>query len=133
MAYQFTKDLETGNLTIDTQHKQLITAINELLEACASGKGRAHLEETSNFLLNYTKRHFGDEEKLQIQSKYPDYANHKKYHEGFVKVVNDIVSELNTTGPSIVLVGKINNAIAGWLLNHITKEDVKVAKHINGV
>lgn len=133
MAYQFTKDLETGNTIIDTQHKQLITAINELLEACASGKGRGHLEETSNFLLNYTKRHFGDEEKLQIQSKYPDYANHKKYHEGFVKVVNDIVSELNTTGPSIVLVGKINNAIAGWLLNHITKEDVKVAKHIKGV
>lgn len=133
MAYQFTKDLETGNVVIDTQHKQLIEAINELLEACASGQGRAQIEKTSQFLLDYTKRHFGDEEKLQIQSQYPDYQNHKKYHEGFVVVVNEIVSELNATGPSIVLVGKINNAIAGWLINHITKEDVKVAKHIKGV
>ncbi|MEG0542614.1 MAG: hemerythrin, partial [Angelakisella sp.] len=33
MAYQFTKDLETGNPTIDTQHKQLIQAINDLLTA----------------------------------------------------------------------------------------------------
>lgn len=133
MAYQFTKDLETGNSTIDTQHRQLIEAINQLLEACASGKGRAQIETTSKFLLDYTKRHFGDEEKLQIQSHYPDYDNHKRYHEGFVKVVHEIVNELNATGPSIVLVGKINNAIAGWLINHITKEDVKVAKHLKSV
>lgn len=130
MAYQFTKDLETGNPTIDGQHKELIEAINSLLEACSTGKGRDKLSETSNFLLSYTKRHFGDEERLQQQYGYPDAVNHKKYHEGFVKVVNDIVTELNSTGPTIVLVGKINNSIASWLLNHITREDVKVAKHI---
>ncbi|MEG0753269.1 MAG: hemerythrin family protein [Angelakisella sp.] len=130
MAYQFTKDLETGNPTIDTQHKQLIQAINDLLTACSTGNGRAQIEKTAKFLLDYTSKHFADEEKLQVQSRYPDYLNHKKYHEGFVKVVKDIVAELQASGPSIVLVGKINNAIAGWLINHITKEDVKVAAHI---
>ena len=35
MAYQFTKDLETGNALIDSQHKQLIQAINDLLDACS--------------------------------------------------------------------------------------------------
>lgn len=130
MAYSWNTNLETGNLTIDTQHKELIQAINQLLSACANGQGRSQIKNTSQFLLDYTKRHFADEEKLQIQSKYPDYSNHKKYHVGFVTVVNEIVSELDAKGPTIVLVSKINNAIAAWLLNHITNEDVKVAAHI---
>lgn len=130
MAYAWNKNLETGNAIIDGQHKELIQAINELLDACSVGKGRTKIEETSKFLLDYTKRHFADEEKLQIQSRYPDYANHKKYHEGFVQEVNQIIAQLSTEGPTLVMVGKINNAIAGWLIRHISTEDVKVANHI---
>lgn len=130
MAYSWNKKLETGNAIIDSQHKELINAINELLDACATGNGRAKLKETSNFLLNYTKRHFTAEEKLQQQSRYPDYINHKKYHDDFVKEVNQIVDQLEAEGPSVVMVGKINHTIAGWLINHISTEDVKVAAHI---
>lgn len=130
MAYAFSKDLETGNYTIDAQHRELINAINKLLEACAVGQGRNQLKETASFLLEYTKKHFGDEEKLQLQSKYPDYPNHKRYHDEFVRVVAELVKELDAKGADIVLVGKINSAVAGWLINHIKREDVKVAAHI---
>lgn len=130
MAYSFTPDLVTGNTTIDTQHKQLIEAINNLLNACSTGKGRAELETTTKFLYDYTAKHFADEEKLQIQYKYPDYVNHKQYHEGFKKVVFDICEELKKDGATVALVGKVNSSVGGWLLNHIKKEDVKVAAHI---
>ncbi|MEA4988070.1 MAG: hemerythrin family protein [Anaerovorax sp.] len=130
MAYNWTADLETGNITIDEQHKQLIGAINNLLNSCSQGKGRDALKETTTFLYNYTAKHFADEEKLQLASKYPDYVNHKRYHEEFKKVVHDLMSQLDKDGPTVVLVGKVNSSIAGWLLNHIKKEDVKVAAHI---
>lgn len=130
MAYTFTKDLETGNTIIDSQHKQLIGAINNLLNACAQGKGRAEIEKTTKFLQDYTAKHFGDEEKLQIQHRYPDYQNHRKYHEGFKQVVREISEQLSKEGPTVALVGKVNTSIGGWLLNHIKKEDVKVAAHI---
>lgn len=130
MAYTFTKDLETGNALIDSQHKQLIDAINSLLNACAQGKGRQEIEKTARFLQDYTTKHFGDEEKLQMQYRYPDYANHKKYHEGFKQVVRDISMQLAQEGATVALVGKVNTSIGGWLLNHIKKEDVKVAAHI---
>ncbi|QHI72646.1 bacteriohemerythrin [Aminipila terrae] len=130
MKYDWTSDLETGNSTIDGQHKQLINAINNLLEACAQGKGRDALKETTTFLYDYTAKHFADEEKLQIASQYPDYTNHKQYHEGFKKVVREIADQLEKEGPNLVLVGKVNTSIGGWLINHIKKEDVKVAAHI---
>lgn len=130
MPYTWSKDLETGNALIDSQHKQLIEAINNLLAACSVGKGRAEMEKTTKFLYDYTSKHFSDEEKLQLQYRYPDYANHKKYHESFKQVVRELGDQLQKEGPTIALVGKVNQSIAGWLLNHIKREDVKVAAHI---
>lgn len=130
MRYDWTSDLETGNGTIDEQHKQLIAAINNLLDACSQGQGRNSLKETTTFLYDYTAKHFADEEKLQLASQYPDYVNHKQYHEGFKKVVREIMDQLEKDGPTLALVGKVNSSIGGWLINHIKKEDVKVAAHI---
>ena len=128
--YVWTKDLETGNIMIDTQHKQLIQAINNLLEACAKGQGRIQIDETLNFLNDYISSHFKDEEMLQKKYEYPDYINHKQYHEGFKKVVKEIVEEYNKGGATIILVGKVNKSIGEWLINHIKREDKKVAQHI---
>lgn len=133
MAFSFTPNLITGNSTIDSQHKELIAAINNLLDACSKGKGRAHLSETAKFLYDYTSKHFAAEEKLQLESNYPDYTNHKRYHETFKRVVRDIVAQLEKEGPTIVLVGKVNSSIGDWLVNHIQVEDVKVAAHIRSM
>lgn len=130
MTYQFTKDLETGNATIDSEHRQLIQAVNALLNACSSGKGRAELEKTTRFLSDYTSKHFSHEEMLQKQSHYPDYVNHHRYHEEFKKVVADLTRRLEKEGPTITLVGQVNTAIGGWLVNHIKQEDKKLAAHI---
>lgn len=131
--YELTKELETGNTIIDNEHRELIKAINNLLDACSKGQGRAQIESTMEFLKNYTSQHFAHEEQLQLKSKYPDYKNHKQYHEGFKRVVSDIEQQFKSEGPSIVLVGKVNSSIAGWLLNHIKREDKKVAAHIKSI
>ncbi len=128
--YVFDSGLETGNSTIDGQHKILFDRINDLLDACANGKGRAEIAATLKFLEDYTKEHFDDEEVLQRESGYPDRVNHKKYHEGFKRVVHQLGEQLQKEGPTVALVGKINSSIGGWLVNHIQKEDVKVAAHI---
>jgi methyl-accepting chemotaxis protein len=130
--FTWSKDLETGNAMIDTQHKQLIEALDNLMDACSGGKGRSVLEETMDFLESYTAKHFGDEEALQKQYDYPDYPNHKKMHDGFKRVVADVGRRLKAEGPTIALVGKVNADIGGWLINHITREDTKVAAHVRG-
>lgn len=128
--YTWDDSLETGHKVIDSQHKILFDRINELLEACAEGKGRSEIASTVQFLKKYTKKHFDDEEALQRKYNYPDKENHKRYHEGFKKVINQLEHELEESGPTVVLVGKINQNVGKWLVTHIQKEDVKVAAHI---
>nr|WP_312577442.1 hemerythrin family protein [Sedimentibacter sp.] len=133
MAYKWDKSLETGNATIDEQHKSLINAINDLLDACSKGKGRIEVQKTLKFLSEYVIKHFDDEEKLQIKSKYPDYTAHKKLHEDFKKDVANIVSEFEEGGATIPLVAKVNGKIGEWLIKHIKTMDKKVADHINSI
>lgn len=130
MAFLWSKDLETGNATIDAQHKQLIEAFNNLIDACNQGKGRAEIENTLRFLSDYTITHFNDEEALQSKYKYPDFITHKRAHDSFKRVVEGLAAQLAEEGPSIVLVGKFNSSIGEWLVNHIKSEDVKIASHI---
>ena len=82
MRYELTQDLLTGNNLIDTEHKQLFAAINDLLDACAQGKGREKLMATAKFLNNYVNKHFSDEEKLQVSSNYPGHPPHKTFNAG---------------------------------------------------
>ena len=133
MAYTFDKSLETGNIAIDNQHKELIDAINNLLNACSQGKGRDEIKNTIKFLTDYTVKHFNDEEKLQKQYNYPDYAAHKKLHDDFKEEVSKIIDEYEENGTSVVLTFKVNNTIASWLIKHIKGEDKKVANYIKNV
>ena len=132
MAYVFTPDLETKNALIDSEHKQLIKAINDLLEACSNGQGRAQVAQTAKFVYDYTSKHFADEERLQLQYKYPDYPNHKRYHEAFKKSILDIMKKLDQQGATVAMVSEINLTLAGWLTNHIKREDKKLAAFIRG-
>jgi hemerythrin len=132
MAYTWTKDLETGNPLIDSQHQQLIQAVNDLLAACSVGQGRDKLNQTLDFLASYTIRHFRDEERLQQQYQYPDYNNHKNLHEHFKVFVQDLVTQIKAAGPTTSLVSKVTFGVGDWLVNHIKKEDTKVATFIRG-
>jgi hemerythrin len=130
MEYKWDKSLETGNEMIDTQHRQLFLAINELLRACENGEGEAKLKKSLDFLTEYTIKHFFDEEQLQQKYQYPDYPNHKNYHEGFKKVVRDFSVKLIMQGVSEPLIQEVQVQIGDWLVNHIKGQDVKVAAHI---
>ncbi|MGI5962405.1 MAG: bacteriohemerythrin [Lawsonibacter sp.] len=129
MRYELTQDLVTGNALIDSEHKQLFAAINTLLDACAQGKGRDKLVETTQFLNSYVNKHFGDEEKLQQSSRYPGYSSHKIFHDGYRRQLLQATEELMAEGPSVKALGRLNQMV-GVLISHIRTEDRKLAKHV---
>ncbi len=127
--YELTPDLMTGHPLIDSQHKELFSAINNLMDACASGKGRSNLESTFNFLQNYIIKHFNDEEKLQSSVSYPEYIRHKAAHEDYKKLSQKAGDVLIKEGASFTALTEVNKAIA-ILINHVKIEDKKIANFI---
>jgi hemerythrin len=128
-AYAWTPDLVTGNDAVDDQHRQLINALNRLVDASRFGKGHAEVKKTLNFLVKYTAKHFADEEALQREHEYPEYENHKRIHTEFTNVVMNMTHAYRRL-PSDALIANIITAIGQWVTNHIKSEDKVMAEYV---
>jgi hemerythrin-like metal-binding protein len=130
MEYVWDSSFETGHELIDTQHKQLVAAVNNLIETCRLGKGKEELEKSLNFLNDYTIKHFFDEEQVQQKCNYPDYPNHKKLHDAFKLTVRDLKVKMIMKGASEDLVNEVRAKIGNWLITHIKGQDIKLGAYI---
>jgi hemerythrin-like metal-binding protein len=130
MEYVWDKSFETGHAMIDTQHKQLFAALNDLIETCRLGKRAEELEKNLNFLNDYTIKHFFDEEQVQQKYHYPDYENHKKIHDNFKATVRDLKVKMIMKGASNELIQEVREKIGNWLITHIKGQDVKIGAYI---
>ncbi|GHU64769.1 hemerythrin [Spirochaetia bacterium] len=130
MAYQWDSSLETGYALVDNQHKQLVAAVNNMIEASKNKKGDEAVMQTVDFLTGYTIKHFADEEKLQKQFSYPDYLNHKRIHDDFKNTVGIYTERLVKEGPTPVIIDEVSAAIGSWLLNHIKGDDFRMAAFV---
>ena len=130
MAYKWDSSLETGYDKVDNQHKQLIAAVNNLMEASSGGKGDKAVMETLDFLTGYAIKHFADEEKLQTNFDYPDYLNHKRIHDDFKALVTKLVQRVGKEGPTEELINEVSSIIGAWLLNHIKGDDFRMATFV---
>ena len=130
MKYELTQELLTGNALIVAEHRQLFAAVDNLMDACAQGRGRAQIQQTVTFLNDYVVKHFGDEERLQVQSGYPGYAAHKRFHEGYCRQLGDVTRDLVEEGTTVKALGELNQVVA-VLVSHIRTEDKRLAQHIH--
>ncbi len=115
---------------IDKQHKMLVKAIDDLMEACAKGQEKARVSETLDFVVSYTKVHFKDEEAIQEESDYPELAEHREMHQQFIKVVEGIVDDYKANGATEELIDTIGETLVGWLVHHISVEDKKIGIYL---
>lgn len=132
MRAEFDDSLVTGNEMIDTQHKELIDKINNLLESCELGKDKITAVKTLEYLADYTEFHFGEEEKLQAEIAYPGIEEHKAEHKKLIQVVEELHEMLeDEEGPTAAFVEQVNKNVIEWLYKHIKGFDRSVAEYKN--
>ncbi|GMO49870.1 MAG: hypothetical protein Pg6C_12950 [Treponemataceae bacterium] len=128
--YMWDNSLSIGIKKIDDQHKQLFSAVNGLIDAIEENRGQAELKKALDFLTGYVGTHFADEEKLQQQSGYPDYENHKRIHDAFTKSALALAGEFVKSGASDGLVKEVKRKFGDWLVTHIKGQDSKIGAYI---
>ncbi|MGE5629792.1 MAG: bacteriohemerythrin [Caulobacteraceae bacterium] len=123
MAIAWREDLSIGVEKIDSQHKELISRIDGLFEACNKGKGKEEVVKVIDYLGDYVIVHFSDEEELQKKYGYPEYNSHKKMHAQFIEDFKGLKGQLEKEGVTPALIIQMNRKLLDWLLNHIKKVD----------
>lgn len=131
MKIEFDDNLITGNDTIDSQHKELISRIATFVRACQTEDSKVKAIKMLDYLDEYTQFHFNAEEELQKEVQYPELAKHHEKHEEFKKTIQDLYEYLDELeGPNEQFVKLVEEKVVNWLFNHIKTFDRSVAEYI---
>lgn len=122
---------KVGVEKIDEQHKGIFERANYLLDAHKNQSSEKDIEEVMDFLANYIDKHFREEEEIQRKYEYPDYENHKKIHHNFESKVKEVIADYKNSTVKVTSLMKLNKMVTGWLIEHIKREDQKLAEYIN--
>lgn len=131
MHLEFEQSLVTGNDMIDSQHKELIGKIDDLLTFCEESKEKVKAIKMLGYLAEYTEFHFEAEEKLQTEVSYPAIEEHKKKHAEFKKTIEELHDMLEEEeGPTEEFVFAVRKNVVNWLFEHIQKMDQELAVYV---
>jgi len=130
MAIVWTPDLSVGIDLIDEQHKLWFEKADQLFKAGQEGKAKEFIMELFDFLDDYTKKHFKDEEKYMEKIKYPQIDAQRKAHASFIADLAKLKKDYNESGGNILLIINANKMILNWLTQHIMNMDRKIGEYV---
>lgn len=131
-AINWDPSLETGSPTVDSQHQELFSIINDLHAACTDGDAKACIQEILVRLTDYVNMHFEDEERLMEQCDYPALPrmDHMSAHRKLREDALDLVGQYDRGEVATVL--PLANFLMTWLRTHIRETDTKLVEYWNG-
>jgi hemerythrin len=129
MSIVWTPDLSVGVKHIDDQHKIWFEKANGLFEAGKERRAKDYIDTMLNFLDEYTKKHFKDEEIYMEKIRYPEIDAQKRAHASFINDLAKLKSDYDESGGNILVILNANEMVINWLTNHIKVMDKKIGEY----
>jgi hemerythrin len=101
MAIEWQDELATGIEHIDAQHKGIFARFAAFSTACDAGCAKDKIINLMDFLKDYTRDHFCDEEKALLESEYPDLSIQQENHKMFLDEVAELKLKVGEKEPDM--------------------------------
>ena len=126
------QSLSVGVPMIDEQHKTWFEKADKLFEAGKNHQAKEYVGELLNFLEDYTKKHFADEEKYMLSIKYPAFGEQKAAHAEFIRQLAKLRGDYAASGGNLLVILGANQLVLQWLTQHISNMDRKIGQFARG-
>ncbi len=130
MSIKWNDSLAVGVDDIDSQHMELFSQVDKLLQAMAQGKGRDEIGKVLDFIGKYVATHFATEEKYMAKYNYPNTAIHKIQHEKFVDKFTKMKQGFDAQSASSAVVMDVKSELGDWLVKHIGQMDKQLGNYL---
>jgi len=114
-------NLSVGVRSIDGQHLQLVTILNNLYDAMTQGHAKEVTGPLLRKLVNYTRDHFSAEEAMMVAAKYPSLTSHRHEHDKLTKQVESYVERFDRGECTVNI--ELLRFLRTWLTDHIQHSD----------
>ncbi|MBD3661879.1 MAG: hemerythrin family protein [Arenibacter algicola] len=119
----WTEDMSVGCEALDNDHKVLVQALNDYIDAMENDEGVFVTDGIFSVLVDYTNYHFAREEKIMEAAGYDDLETHKKAHEGLKEQLLDCRTRF-MLNPNSELEEEVREFLYNWLQTHILVKDM---------
>jgi hemerythrin len=135
--FPWSEKFETHIEIVDTQHKKLVSILNELCIAINERElDQTSLDEVLKELLDYAAYHFAEEEQLMEDNKVSEKHTilHKMEHNSFIYDIERMRNYFLPDTMSILEIGeRLMKFVTAWLTYHILGIDKVLAAQIEDI
>ncbi len=117
-----------GNDTINTDHQEIISIINDLYNSLQKHSETTELREILDRLLDYTRQHFEREERLMKKAEYPNLEEHKAKHRELTRKTRELAEQCCGTDADISR--ETMAFLKNWWIDHIIARDMRYKTYI---
>ncbi len=126
---RYSEDYRLGHETLDAEHQLLFGLITELQSEIQVGRGQAALADLLQRLFMYAVMHFATEDRLMMESDYPDAQHHRAEHDATIANLKRLESECQARVPSAPEDTLL--FMREWASNHISNGDRRLVAHLS--
>lgn len=127
---QWDESLSIGVGVIDEQHQKWIERLGDVQVAIEDHRGMPHVANTLDFLVDYTRFHFSEEEKYMSETGYSELGNHRAKHKELQGTLDDLIVDFRDYGVTEKLSRAIGTFLGNWLRDHIRVVDQAFAAYL---
>lgn len=113
--------------TVHVEEVELLNKIEKLLEDNASFE---QISTSVEELLNHTKEHFANEERLMQEINFPAFRMHKSEHDRVLSEFQYVILDWRNKKDNSILQEYLTLDIPAWLHQHISSMDTVTAEFI---
>ena len=120
--------LDTGVTRMNDEHKVLIDLMNHLYDLNEVGSAKPTLQKAIQSLVDYTVKHFEDEENYMESIGFSGLKTHKIIHKQLLDKVTDFQRRFSD-GHDTILGNEFFDFLRNWLIAHIKGIDIKYSDY----
>lgn len=125
----YSEDYRLGHQTLDSQHQLLFGLIGDLERQIEANHGRDALTDVLQRLFAYVIVHFTTEDRLMMESGYPDAEAHRTEHRSLMANLQRLEQDHQAGVPSAP--NDVLRFMTSWARDHIRESDLALVKHLS--
>lgn len=128
--FTWSNEYSVGVGEMDSHHKNLFDIINRLHDCMKEGHADEQIAAIIRELVDYTRYHFAEEEKLMQSINYAGLSAQQREHQAFVDKMTEFMQKVDR-GQAAFTVAEVAETSTHWLRDHIIGMDSKYQQAMN--
>lgn len=115
---------------MNRDHAEFVGLRARLLELLATATPDARVDKLLAELLEHTRRHFAEEERLMQEVRFPPYPMHKGEHDQVLADMTTRIEQWGLEHDAAALRDWLKKDVGDWFVNHVSTMDFVTAGFI---